>query len=231
MKLLSANELKIIAIISMFIDHLGYFIFPDVIWLRLVGRLAYPIFAFFIAEGYIHTKNKKRYLIRILVPGIIYTLATFIFTHMLYGNILITFALSLFTMYVIEYAMKKSEEKNSVWLNMLKVGLVVLTIGMIFILCQIVDIDYGFVGIMAPVTCWIFGRKDEKYGLIAFGVSLILLSVISGGYQILCIVSLAPLSLYNEKVGKPSMKKFFYWFYPGHIILIQLISGIVNAVS
>lgn len=54
---MNRNQLKIIACISMLIDHIGYVLFPDVTVLRLIGRIAMPIFAFFIGEGCLYTKT------------------------------------------------------------------------------------------------------------------------------------------------------------------------------
>ena len=57
-KILSSNQLKIIACITMLIDHIGYYLLPNVGVLRLIGRLTFPIFAFLISEGAKYTKNK-----------------------------------------------------------------------------------------------------------------------------------------------------------------------------
>ena len=65
---MSAFVLKIIACITMFIDHLGYAVFHgEASWFNYVGRLAFPIFAFQISEGYIHTKNLKKYFYRLVI--------------------------------------------------------------------------------------------------------------------------------------------------------------------
>ena len=61
---LDGTMLKIIAMISMVIDHVGDMFFPELLWLRMIGRLAMPVFAFCITEGYIHTRNRKKYLLR-----------------------------------------------------------------------------------------------------------------------------------------------------------------------
>ena len=63
---MNRNILKIVALVSMLLDHIGLFVFPGVVWFRLVGRIAFPIFAFFVAEGLKYTKNKKRYILMLL---------------------------------------------------------------------------------------------------------------------------------------------------------------------
>ena len=62
-KILTNNALKIIACVSMIFDHIGIIMFPTAIWLRAIGRLAYPLFAFCIAEGCYYTKDKIKHLI------------------------------------------------------------------------------------------------------------------------------------------------------------------------
>lgn len=59
------NILKLIAALSMLIDHVGLMFFPNQLWMRAVGRLAFPIFAFFIAEGFRYTRSKLRYLLTV----------------------------------------------------------------------------------------------------------------------------------------------------------------------
>ena len=66
---LTGNQLKIIAMIAMTCDHVGMQIFPRLLWLRMIGRLAMPIYAFLIAEGCRHTRDRKKYLLRLLGMG------------------------------------------------------------------------------------------------------------------------------------------------------------------
>ena len=63
--------LKIIACITMFIDHVGYAIFNGPSWFNYIGRIAFPIFAFQISEGYAHTRNIKKYLVRLLIFALV----------------------------------------------------------------------------------------------------------------------------------------------------------------
>ena len=75
---MNSTVLKLIGIASMTIDHIGYFIFPQYTILRVIGRLAYPIFAYMIAEGCRYTKNKKRYLGTMLGMALICTVSAYI---------------------------------------------------------------------------------------------------------------------------------------------------------
>lgn len=89
---MSAFVLKIIAIITMFIDHLGYAIYGRLSFFNYIGRIAFPIFAFQISEGYIYTKNLKKYLLRLFVFAIISQIPFLLFYSIFSKN----FALNIF---------------------------------------------------------------------------------------------------------------------------------------
>ena len=90
---LSGNVLKIIAAISMLIDHVGYMLFPEYKILRIIGRISFPIFAFMIAEGCNYTKNKLRYFIVILSLATVYQIVYFIYDKSIDMGIFVTFSL------------------------------------------------------------------------------------------------------------------------------------------
>ena len=68
---MSAYVLKLIAIITMLFDHSGYLIYGHLSWMNFVGRIAFPIFAFQISEGCIHTHNLKKYFVRLIIFALI----------------------------------------------------------------------------------------------------------------------------------------------------------------
>ena len=96
------NQLKIIAMIAMLIDHIGAYLFPQVRWLRIIGRLAYPIFAYMIAEGCHHTKSRIRYFLQMAGLAAICQLVYYIAMGSLYQCILVTFSLSVVIIYAID---------------------------------------------------------------------------------------------------------------------------------
>jgi len=77
---LSNNQLKMIALVCMTIDHIGAYILTDWIILRIIGRIAFPIFAYMIAEGCAYTKNRKKYLGVMAVTAVLYQGAYFVLT-------------------------------------------------------------------------------------------------------------------------------------------------------
>ena len=87
--------LRLLAMLTMLIDHIGVIFFPDDIIFRLVGRLAFPLFAWGIARGYRYTSSLKRYAIRLLALGIISQYPYMILFQTQTLNICITFFISL----------------------------------------------------------------------------------------------------------------------------------------
>ena len=98
---MSGNKLKIIACITMLIDHIGFLLFPKVMLLRYIGRISLPLFAFLIAEGCLHTRSKLRYFLSIFSMAIfcqsVYVIEDLLDGRIssLYLNILFTFAFSI----------------------------------------------------------------------------------------------------------------------------------------
>ena len=101
---LSNNQLKMIALVCMTIDHIGAYILTDCIILRIIGRISFPIFAYMIAEGCTYTKNRKKYLGIMAITAFLYQTAYFVITGSLAQFILVTFTLSILLIYVTDYA-------------------------------------------------------------------------------------------------------------------------------
>jgi len=99
---LTNNQLKIIAMVSMVLDHVGLLFFSDMIIFRVLGRIAFPIFAYMIAEGCRYTKNRAKYLGIIAGMGTVFQIVYFVAMQSLYQGILITFSLSIIVIYSID---------------------------------------------------------------------------------------------------------------------------------
>ena len=91
----SNNVLKIIACITMLLDHMGFILFPQYPIFRIIGRIAFPIFAFLLAEGCYYTKNKLRHFIVIAGFAVVMQTVLFLATKMTDFNIFIPFAISI----------------------------------------------------------------------------------------------------------------------------------------
>ena len=99
--MLTKNQLKILAMVCMTIDHIGAMLFPQAVWLRVIGRLAFPLFSYCIAEGCRYTRNKARYFGSVFACGAVCVIAFLPFGGF-YGNALITLSLSILLLYGVE---------------------------------------------------------------------------------------------------------------------------------
>lgn len=222
---LTGNQLKIIAAIFMTADHLGLMVFPSVVFLRIIGRTAFPIFAYMIAEGFSYTKSRKRYLLKMVVFGVAFQVVYFAVARSLYQGIFVTFSLSVVLCFAADNAMKKRTPKS-----FLLFGLqVTLVFFVTEVLPQVLSgtdfcVDYGFFGVMLPVAVFVANKKRDK--LLCFVFVLILLSASFGGIQWWCLFSVLFIAFYNGERGRAKMKNFFYAYYPLHLAVLYFLQAI-----
>ena len=216
---LSGNFLKLLAAVLMTLDHIGAELLPQVVWLRIVGRLAMPIFAFMIAEGCIHTRNKGLYLLRLVVVAVLCQLVYYFVMDDLYQCIFVTFSLSVAIICLLDFARKGGGLR---WV--LPFGALLAA----YILCERVrfyvpgfDVDYGFFGVLLPVIAWHGKERAGRFWYFAAG--LLLLCAAYGGLQWYAMAALLPLALYNGTRGKWKLQYFFYIYYPLHLVIIYYI--------
>ena len=224
---LSGNALKIIAIVSMTLDHIGYHLFPGCHLLRILGRLALPIFAYMIAEGCHHTRNPRKYLLTILAVAALCQLVYFFAMGSLYQCILVTFVLSILLIQSMDRARQDESHQTALTTALMWAGVVFVCVG----LPQLLDhtdfaIDYGLWGVLLPVFIYLGRDRREKLLLTAVGLILLALSF-SGLTQWFSLAALPLLALYNGERGKWRMKYFFYVYYPIHLAVIYAISLIL----
>ena len=215
-KFLSGNVLKILAAIFMTIDHIGVMLFPRVEILRIVGRLALPIYAFMIAEGCKYTRNKKKYFGMVFGLGAVCQTVYYFFDGSLYFSILITFSLSILMIYALQYW----KQKKTALSGLVFVSSVIAT----YLLNQWFTIDYGFWGCMLPVFAALpHGTDRDRLSVNAtmLGIGLIFLRLSTDAIQCLALLALPLLYAYNGKRGKLKLKYFFYIFYPTHLVILE----------
>ncbi len=231
LKFLSGNALKILASVFMLLDHIGFLLLPSVGWLRIIGRLAFPIYAFMIAEGCFYTKNKLKYFLQIFVLGAICQAAYFIYNGDTYMCILITFSLSVLIIYSLDYLKKQVLAKK--WPKaVLALGLLATAVAGAFVFTRIFRVDYGFTGVLIPVMASFFNNPNEKKpkqlaSVAMLGLGLIFLAWRVGGVQIYSILAILLLLLYSGKRGKLNLKYYFYIFYPLHLLALEGLSLII----
>lgn len=207
---INAFTLKMIAIVAMLIDHVGAILFPWVEVLRIIGRIAFPIFAFTLVEGFFHTRDVKKYMLRLgilaLVSEIPFDLAffgvPFAFIHQ---NVFFTLFLGILMLYLVVSTPKDFRR--------------VLSVLAVILIADYLHTDYGSWGILMILCYYVFREKKWlQYGGIAA------INIFAMGYsQVYAPLALVPIALYNGKEGLKS-KTFFYGFYPVHLIILYLIS-------
>ncbi len=238
---MTGNQLKILALITMTIDHIGVVLFPQYIILRIIGRLSYPVFAYMIAEGCFYTRSKKRYLGGIAALALACQLVYYFAMGSLEQSILTTFVLGIITV----YAMQLVDERRDVPAICALVGAIALDACVCFGLPALLSgtdfaIDYGFWGVLLPAICYlprIFCKdmEDDRRRLVTLAcctVGLILVSLGMGqGHETVqwwSLLAIVPLALYNGQRGTWRMKYLFYVYYPLHLVVIQGIAMLVN---
>lgn len=224
---MSSFVIKIIAAASMLIDHMGLLLFPQYRFMRILGRLAFPLYAFCIAEGFYYTRDRKRYFWQIFVLGLLCQIVYFIADGSMYLGVLIAFSLSILLMWTLDGVKKALAAKDG---TMKAAAIFVLSLAAVAALCHIMTVDYGFVGILLPVLAFASDKKWLRLGLFSLGlVALCAVIYCSGGLDVQwwALAALPLLALYNGKPGKYRMKYFFYVFYPVHLAILYLIAVFV----
>ena len=229
---LSGNALKIIGAVSMLLDHVGVILLPSVEILRVLGRLAFPLFAFLIAEGCRHTKHKWRYFGGVFGLAALCQGALYLYERSLEMNVLVTFSISILLIYALQWFSAALQNGRARPWRCVAAALTLLAgFACVLLLDHFVDLDYGAVGCMLPLFAVIPHVAEEKGGDAAhfvsvalFGLGLLLLSLVKGGTQPYSLFALPLLLAYSGVRGKAKLKYFFYVFYPLHLLLLEGIS-------
>lgn len=239
---ITSNQLKLLACIFMLCDHVGLVLMNNNWIMRAVGRLAFPIFAFLLVEGYRHTSDIRKYFIRLflfaLISEVPFDLAS---TGQVFDlqkqNIFFTLAAGLVVLYLGKVA--KWNQMGAV------IGIVV-----IMVVSEALHFDYGMAGILLIVLIY-YSTKDDtaeqvfrNAGLVTghypFGwnlcqnmgfaiVSAVLYFLFYGIRQLYAVLAILPISLYNGEYGRKNkvLKYTFYVFYPAHLLILYLLSKAV----
>ena len=242
---LNSFVLKLIALITMTIDHVGAVfgsseningVIPcqEYELLRIIGRIAFPIYCYLLVEGFCHTSNLKKYLSRVIIFAIIsqvpYSLA--IYGRLLsksFLNVFFTLAIGLIVIASIDAAVKKiraGEDADHRYLITPVLGLFVA-----LWLADSLSVSYERYGIYMILIFYFTRLREEDYNdskkiILNTAVQALLLFVITYNYgvdiQYYCVIALLFIMLHNHKRG-PSLKYFFYIYYPFHLLVLFII--------
>jgi len=234
----SSMILHLMAMTFMLCDHLWGTIIPGNDWLTCIGRLAFPIFAFMIIEGYFHTKSLKKYVCRLLLFAIIseipfnLAMGSRVF-YPIHQNILWSFLISIGLVHLNEIV----KERNKVWIQV-AVGCSTVILG--YILGIITMVDFYHAGILTVLVFYFF-RQKTWWSYIGQLVCLWYINVeILGGFayelhfgsntyfltrQGFALLALIPIWLYRGKQGYHSkaLQYAYYAFYPLHLLILGII--------
>jgi len=240
-KRLAAYDLKVIAIFAMLLDHLAHIVVclpiePTLmtvitVIMNSIGRITMPIMCFFIAEGYHHTRDMRKYLVRLLVFVLISQIPYYIFgmstvpqsfgefVNASFGrlNVIHTLLMGLIALTIV-----KSDRLNFVF----------KLIGAGCALYLIKYSDWRYFGVLWVLIFGLF-RGNLKTQMIAFALTAILRcylyftgSATSFFLQLCAVLAVPLLCMYNGQLGKKS-KYGFYIFYPLHLLILGIIKLII----
>lgn len=224
---LDGGALKCIAAALMLTDHVGAILLPQVPVLRCVGRLAFPIFAFFIAEGYAHTRDFGRYFRRLAILAVVSEIPFNLENGAVFDparqNVLFTFCLALLTLRGLEALGR--ERGFGHWAGC---GLV-LAAG--FAAGELLRTDYGGWGVVTVALLYLC--RDGKYAKLwlllamaavnGLGMESLTMPVFGGEMpiQIFAVAALPVIWLYNGQAGPKGLRRAFYVFYPAHLLVLE----------
>lgn len=223
---LTGNQLKVIALAAMTCDHVGKELLPGRTWLQILGRLAFPIFAYMIAEGCRYTRSRSKHLRKVALLALLCQVVYFVAVGSLFQCILVTFSLSICMIYVLDHARKQNTA-----LGWMCAGAVFLAIYFVSVLLPVIlkgtdyAIDYGIWGILLPVAVY-FAPVAMKVPVTA--AMLVPLCIELGGIQWYSLAAVALLALYSGRRGRTNMKNLFFTYYPVHLVCIYLLSIFLN---
>lgn len=209
---MSSFDLKLIAMITMLVDHLGAVLFPQYISLRIIGRISFPIYSFLLVEGYLHTHNLKKYISRLIIFALISEIP---FDLVFYNqpiyigsqNIFFTLLIGLLSIYFIDIF------KSKRWIGF-------FTSFILCVIAYIIKSDYSFMGVLIIIGFYIF--KNNKLKLILYQ-ALLSINFINP----FRLLSFIPISFYNGKKGY-NIKYLFYLFYPVHLLILYIINLVIR---
>ena len=229
-KILNSNQLKIIAMITMIIDHLLKIgLIKQCLIFVILGRISFPIFAFCVAEGIYYTHDKKKYLINLFLFALLseipmdFALSGGIdITHQ---NVLFTFSFAVLA--VIGFEKIKKFDSKGYFLYDFIFLIFILTISMF---CCV---DYDFLGVLLVLVFYFSKKFSFLKSKIITTIALILFCIViafplQGFSQIYGILAVPILYLYNGQKGKKNniIKYIFYGVYPVHFIILCFLKGV-----
>lgn len=230
-------DLKIIAMVAMLIDHIAIKFCGDYELLyklmRIIGRMSFPIFCFLLVEGFLHTRSRKNYALRLTLFAFLSEIPYDLFGgHFIYlpkQNVLFTLLIGFLVIWVLDDidCFRKNDEQKSGF-TIFREGycvimeLLALCLGMI--VSMKLECIYTYTGVLLIVL--LYATRNQRYGQLVSNIA-INLGIYKLSLQAAGILSTIPLSFYNGKPGQKKFKYLFYIFYPLHLVILAGIKWIL----
>ncbi|ADQ05586.1 TraX family protein [Caldicellulosiruptor owensensis OL] len=207
-----SNLLKLVACITMFIDHTGFLYFPQKPLLRIIGRIAFPIFAYQVAVGFWHTSDHKRYLKRLLIFAIISQYPFYLMTGDGELNVIATFFFAALCLYFFKRK----------WYPLVIIPLAI---------SYFISMDYGIYGVLT-ILLFYFLYEKPILQLIGFSILTLIVTHFMGWqlqvYSILSVVLIFFVRMLPVDFEFKLNKYFFYWFYPLHMLFLVFVGKLLG---
>lgn len=230
---LNSTALRLLAILFMLLDHLWATVVPGNLWMTCAGRLAFPIFAFQLCEGYRHTGDFRRYCLRLLlfallseIPFNLFYAGSVLFPF--HQNVMFTLLLGLLAirqadMLRREQGIKRKSLRCLALLAVLAGGVLLLPDyglrGVMTVLCFFVFRDHRLFQLAAMAVLNIFTFKGQTIPVSLFGLAY------DFPIQGFALLALPLIWLYNgvKGPGGKGLRLFWYIFYPLHMLALYFI--------
>lgn len=224
---LSQEKLKLIACLTMLIDHVGVVLFPGIRWFRIAGRLAFPIYSFLLTEGLRHTRSPKKYFLRLCLGALIcelpYDLALYSRVNLSSNSVMLTLVLGFLALYALQQADSIPSKLTAIF-----------AVPVCYLLAGRMHTDYGGNGVLMILA---FGAaqmlqlpKLWQAVLVGFAAWRI------GGFRVHCGSLSIPVELFGllalpliwcysgeKRWDSKKLSALFYSFYPGHLAILYII--------
>ena len=227
-QILNGFHLKLIAACTMLIDHVGYVLFSDALWLRCIGRIAFPLFCFLMAEGCVYTRDRRKYALRLLVFALLSEIPFNLMNtgtpwDLSHQNVLWTLLAGALLCWLVDWALQKRTAPGLV--------LTGAVMDAAFCLLELANTDYGGWGTLLVVMFYAVRRAPSgtvsKMTAQTFGLAFFSIAIMGGvSVELWSLAALIPIWLYNGQRGfSPKAVQYgFYAFYPAHILVLSLIA-------
>ena len=222
-------DLKYIAMVTMFIDHIGVVFIENTklyetetfqmldVCIRLIGRIAFPLFAFLLVEGFLHTSNLRNYAHRLLIFAFIseipFDLAAFGKLTLAHQNVFFTLFIGLLVLKGLKLAQEKASSIAAYYL---------ISGGSVIAGClaaYFLSVDYSYMGVLLIVILYMFHDTPKKQCI----VGAILFS-----YELTSVFSFIMMYRYSGQKGETRLPKYaFYAFYPAHLLILWAVKMLV----